>query len=156
MMKWLNELLSRKEPVSKSDTTDVKRVSIYHDYGLDMLKSGLASGDYGSSIKRYRNVTLVNVSQCKDRVSVFGLVSAWRGTGHSEWEYLLAGMFIMSLLEAINKHEEEADITCLFNRDLTASGGKVFPQEEIYNHLIDWFGIVADTGDELKLYLKLY
>ena len=150
-MKWLKKLLEQETP---TESVHKRGVDVYHDYGLSLLEFGLRSGDYGQNIRGFKKVTLTNVSKCKNTISVLGLVTTWKGTGHVEWEYLLAGWFIISVIETLENQKEEADITCLFDRDLIASNGKVFTKEQIYDHLIDWFDIESETDDEIRVSLK--
>ena len=126
-----------------------------YDYGMGILDVALRSKDFGWDSKPLtKKYILTNVKECENRVNVMGLVSAWRGTGHSEWEYLLAGVFMGIVLEALEKGEEQADITILFSRDLLASGGRKFEQEDVYNHLIKSFNIVDENDDEVYLVLS--
>ncbi|MFR2534537.1 MAG: hypothetical protein ACLTEH_03335 [Clostridia bacterium] len=127
------------------------------DYGLDMLVFVLLrSENYGwSDPKPFKKVTLVNAKDCENKISLMGLVSAWSGTGHSEWEFLLAGLFLCAVLDALENESNEADISMLFDHDLLARDGRMFTQEQIYAHLIPWFEIIKDTDDALNLKLKI-
>lgn len=127
-----------------------------NDYGLNRLGFFLRSEDYGwSDPKPFKKVTLVNLKECEDKISLMGLVSAWRGTGHSEWEFLLAGWFIHAVIEAQKNESTEADISMLFDRDLLARNDRIFTQKQIYAHLIPWFEIIEENANELKLRLKV-
>lgn len=124
-----------------------------YDYGLDALGIFLMGNDYGWKIHKenQRKVILTNPLDCKEKISLMGLTSVWRGTGHSEWEALLSWCFIKAVVDAIEHNKTEADITNLFNRDFLASGNRVFTQEQVYSHLIKWFDIIEETDDTLKL-----
>ncbi len=153
-MEWLKRILSKKE--STNDSNQDKRIDVYHDYGTSLLEYVLKSGDFEERIRgSQKKYILTNVEECKNKVSIFGLVTSWKGTGHMEWEYLLAAYFADTLMEALNKHQEEADITCLFDKDLMSKdGSKVFKQEDIYAHLIDWFNVESETDYEVRVSLK--
>lgn len=118
------------------------------------LNAGLRSNDYGWKEKPFKKVILLNVSDCQ-RISLTKLMKMWSRTGHVEWEYLLVGWFLMQVDEAVKEGQDEADITILFSRELSASRDRVFSQQDIYNHLIKWFDICEDTDDVLKLALHV-
>lgn len=79
------------------------------DYGMLSVAIGLSSNDYGWSepVDLNKHYILRDIDAYKEKVTVMGLVSAWRGTGHSEWEFLLAGIFISNLLEAWGKERRK-------------------------------------------------
>lgn len=153
-MKLWSILTKKNKEVGKFPKEEEKKIYNCHNYGFDTLDMGLRSGDFGWNRIPFKKVTLVNVVQCKDRISVFGMASAWRGTGHSEWEYLLAGVFVMIVKEAIENNKEQADISVLFGRELTASGDRVYTREQVYDHLMDSFNIIHEDAEELKISLK--
>ena len=125
---------------------------VQHNYGLDMLGFLLDSRDYGWSEPdtNHKKVILTNPQDCKDKITLMGLISAWNGTGHFEWEAVLSGWFIKSVLTAIENGENEADITNMFNRDLTASNNRVFTKEQVFAHLTKWFDI-AEDDDSIRM-----
>ncbi len=102
-----------------------------------------------------KKVILVNPKDCEKKITLSSMMAAWRGTGLSEWEAILAGLFVYAVVEAVNKDEEEADITNLFNRDYKAAGDRIFTKEQVYDHLIKWFDIVEETETTLKLKLRI-
>lgn len=129
-----------------------------YNYGLDGLGIFLASRDYGwtDPDESHKKVILTNPLDCKEKISLMGLISAWRGTGHSEWEALLGGWFIQAVVKSIENDNTEADITHLFNRDFLASNGRVFTQAQVYEHLITkWFDVVEETDEELRVKLHI-
>ena len=164
-MGFLKWLFSKKESIEPVETVNPQSHTAEkaaaapapYDYGLSGLELFLSTHDYGWSVPdpSHKKVILVNPLDCKEKISLMGLVSAWRGTGHSEWEAILAHMFILSVLNAIESGENEADITLLFNRDFTASKDRVFTKEQVYNHLIGWFDIVEETDEVLKLKIRI-
>jgi hypothetical protein len=54
--------------------------------------------------KRY---VLRDIDSLKMRVSMMGLISAWRGTGKSEWEFAMALLFMKPLRAAWNDGKDE-------------------------------------------------
>ena len=72
------------------------------DYGFEELDRALSSRDYGWSVsKGFKKVTLVNPKDCKHIITIRGVMNAWKGTGHREWEAILAGWFVQAVKEAI-------------------------------------------------------
>ena len=134
-----------------------KTAPAQYNYGLDELRIFLRSNDYGwtEPDKSHKKVILINPLDCKEKICLKGMVSAWRGTGHSEWEAILGVWFIQAVLSAIEKNANEADITRLFNHDLLASNDRVFTQEQVYNHLIRWFDIIEETDEVLKVKIHI-
>lgn len=128
-----------------------------YNYGLDGLWIFLSSRDYGwnTSDESHKKVILTNPRDCKEKISLMGMVSAWRGTGHSEWEALLGAWFIQAVLDALENDADEADITHMFNRDLLASNDRIFTKDQVYDHLIKWFDIVEETKDTMKLRIHI-
>ena len=128
-----------------------------YNYGLDFLGLCLRSNDYGWSDpdETHKKVVLTNPDECKEKISLMGMISAWRGTGHSEWEAILGAWFIQAVIDAIENESHEADITHLFNRDFLASRDRKFTQQQVYEHLIKWFDIVEETDELLKLRIHI-
>ncbi len=128
-----------------------KIVPITHDYGLSILDTVLCTQDYGWYTKPSKKVILTNPKECENKITVLGLVNEWKNTGHSEWEFLLAGWFVKCVLEALKNKSEEADITVLFNKDFLARKSLFFTKEQVYEHLIPYFNVIKETDDELRL-----
>ena len=128
-----------------------------YNYGLDSLGLYLMSQDYGwtDPDQTHKKVILTNVEDCREKLHFMSLMSAWRETGHSEWEALMSGWFVQAVIDALEAGETEADITHIFNRDYLAYGNKTFTQQQVYDHLIPWFDIVEETDDVLKLRLHI-
>ena len=139
------------EPKQKEITPSVP----YYDYGL-RYSSSIRSNEIGCTAPEntHKRVLLINALDCKERVSVFGMVCRWKETGHIEWEYSLATCFIEAVVDAIYRNSNQADITALFNCDF-ALGDHVFTREQVYNHIIKSFEIVEETDELLKLKLRL-
>ena len=122
-----------------------------HDYELGELGFALRSRDYGwERVPESKKVVLINADQCKNKITVTSVASAWRGTGHSEWEYWLAGYFVVQVVEALMNKENEADISMMFDRDLTASDGRRLTKAQIWEHLSKYFDIVEEEDDKIR------
>ncbi len=157
MEKILNRFFGKvaKAPMPTSEEKVIVAPTPY-DYGLSTLDIFLRSDDYGwSKPETRKKVVLTNPDECKEKISLKGMISLWRGTGHTEWEALLGAAFIQAVIDALENEADEADITNLFNRDFLASGNRVFTQEQVYNHLIKWFDIVEETDEILKLQIHI-
>ena len=125
------------------------------DYGLDFLNIALSSGNYGwtDPIVLPKRLVLVDLEAYREKVSIFSLISAWRGTGNYQWEALLAGIFVAALLRAYEKGAKEVDITKMFDRDLLANKNQVFTRSQIHDHIIKTFTKVDE--DDYYIYLRL-
>lgn len=126
----------------------------HFDSGLHVLPIVLRSGDYYWSERiSHKKVILCNPKDC-DKLTIWTVVSAWGGTGHLEWDFLLAGWFINAIQTALEA-ETEADISMLFCRDLFARNDKVYTSEQVYEHLLPSFEIIEENEKELRLNLKI-
>lgn len=127
--------------------TRYKKDKIYVD-----LK--LSSGDYGwTEPDRSVKVFLVNPATCAENpfFSTWNLMSLLYGTGHTEWEALMADVLMQTICKWYKKGAnagEPVDISMLFNRDYLASGYRRFTMEQVSNHLNRVFNIekVDDDG----------
>ena len=133
-----------------------EEVKVPGTYGTDLVYFLLKSGDYGWNMpdKNHKKVLLVNPKDCERKITLMGLVKAWRGTGHSEWEAILANWFIVAVVTAIDE-DTEADLTNMFNRDFLASRDRVFTKQQVFDHLIKWFEIVSEDDETLELRFKI-
>lgn len=149
----MSESKKKQKPVIKKCQ---KEMEIY-DYELGDLRFLLMSRNFAWKTREEENkkVILVNPKDCEEKITLSSMMAAWRGTGLSEWEAILAGLFVHAVVEAVNKDEEEADITNLFNRDYKAAGDRIFTKEQVYDHLIKWFDIVEETEKTLKVKLRI-
>lgn len=98
-----------------------------------------------------------------------GLISAWRGTGKSEWEFAMALLFMKPLRAAWNDGKDEVDITHLFEAEFTAwptgrnektitvNGNtyRVFDQEDVKKKVLPFFEILEETEDTIYLKARL-
>ena len=129
----------------------------YESHGLDLYAVILLIGDYDLSEpdKTHKKVILVNPQECYRKIWLTRLAREWRGTGHFEWEVILAGCFIQLVIDAVENNCSEVEITKLFNRDFYASHYRVFTKRRIYNHIINSFDIIENTTEILKLRFRI-
>lgn len=100
-----------------------------------------------------KKVILANPESLK-KTRLFDCASSFKGTGHAEWEYILAGWLISAAGKSIETGDE-CDISQLFNTTLLASNDAYFTPKQIYNHLIHFFTIQEETKDVLKLVINV-
>lgn len=145
---FFSNLFKDKKTETATPAEVLKPLKDTHDYGLETANVLLASGDFGWEPKTVKKtVILANTDKCADKLTLVGMIAQWHGTGHSEWECLLAVWFIEAVKEAV-KAKECADITILFNRDLTSGSAKM-TQKEIARHLAPHFKKVAEIDNTL-------
>lgn len=144
----------------KAETQEEVRAEepVEHDYlnCFELATNLMFSNGYGWKQKPFKKVTLTNVKDCENKISVLSVAASWNGTGHYEWELLLASNFVRPVVEALLNGSDEADISTIFRCELLhASGERVFSQEAIYGHLIPFFEIESETDEELRLAIKI-
>ena len=106
------------------------------NYELENMEELLGGHNLGwTTPNKNVKVILVNPEDCKERITLSMIAKSWEGTGHKQWEVLLAGWFIKAVLEALDQNKKEADISLLFNRDFLAEG-KYFSKKEVWEHLV--------------------
>ena len=131
---------------------------------MDLKSIGVC---YLPTPKRY---VLRDIDLLKMKVSMMGLISAWRGTGKSEWEFAMALLFMKPLRAAWNEGKDEVDITHLFEAEFTAwptgcSGEetkeingntyRVFDQEDVKKKVLPFFEILEETDEAIYLKAKV-
>ena len=91
-----------------------------HDYGLkeNIRYHTPLSGEPIRLKKPYKKVILVNVEDCKDRITVSHVRERLQGVGCKEWEDVLAHWLVEAIVQAILNGEKEADISKLFTCEL--------------------------------------
>ena len=125
------------------------------------LEIALRSEDYGweERTEPEKRVILTNPESLKS-VGIMSYVSAFRGTGHSEWEFLMGAWMIDAVGEALDTRNE-CDITVVFNTEFLAAPKKKgedyrrFTKEQVYNHIIKCFTIQENSKDILKLAINV-
>ena len=120
-----------------------------------LISMKLWSGDYSS---KYHNITkrflLTNPKEANN-VSLEEWIYRFNGTGHSEWETLLAVWLVIDIRRSLDT-KKDCDISDLFAVDLLASptskneSYRIFSSEEIYNHLAHIFKVVEETEQIVK------
>lgn len=126
-----------------------------------ILKMALGSNDYGwdERTEPKKRVILTNPEAVKD-TRLMSYVSAFKGTGHAEWEFLMAEFMIEAVGEALDTGKE-CDITVLFNTDFLAgarkNGGysRRFTKDQVYKHIIKCFTIQEESAELLKLSINV-
>ena len=124
-------------------------------WGLDILTVAMRSKDFGwdNIVEPEKRFILTDLHLYEGKVDVFALASYWRGTGHCEWENLLAAWLIYTVIDALKKGENRADISMLFTRDLIASRDRRFTKGQVYKYIFPSFDIADE--DEGNIYLRL-
>ena len=117
-------------------------------YPLRMLHR---TKDYAWEEVPYKKVILTNPQELIGRVNCVNLMSLWCGTGHGEWEAMLALIFIQSIEKAEANDLEEVDISSLFNHNLKASNNRNLPAEDVRQHLSKSFQVVEETPDLIRV-----
>lgn len=112
-----------------------------HNYGLNekARKYTPYSGEPIRVERPYKTVILVNVGDCKDRITVSHVCKRLEGTSWFQWEDLLAHWLVQSVVDAIQEGKEEADISKLFTCDLQGEdrvGMFTKPQERVIDFLM--------------------
>ena len=127
-------------------------------YGLDSMGIALRSNDYGWLPKREtgdKTHLLINRKDIPENFDIMSLASAWRDTGHFEWEYLLGVWFLWGVIEAEEKNEEYADISKVFETDLLASRDRTFTREKVREHIGKWFEKISEDDETVYWRLKI-
>ena len=103
--------------------------------------------------KNPRRVLIVNP---KDAVNLrlMDYATALQGTGHTEWEYMLAFLLVNSIRSAAAVGDE-ADVSEMFDRSYTAKGKKKMTANQILDHCMKIFTVVEDSPEVLKLRIKV-
>jgi hypothetical protein len=130
-----------------------EQVNYSEKFGMSLLNTALRSNDFGwtPAVPISKQYILTNAEEIRNSdIDLYQLVSLWRGTGHVEWEYIMAGFFLTKVIEVAAG--EEVNISQLFNKDMIASRDRVFTKEQAYEHLIKWFTVVNE--DESNIYLS--
>lgn len=125
-----------------------------HDYELDENVQKYTR--YGNPLMRekpyIKKVLLMNVEECKDRLTVSHVRIKLLCMGWSEWECLISNELVKIVVDAINNGEKEANITkifaCeLFGEDKIGEFGK--SQSSVVDFLLGRLFEVVDEDDEV-------
>ena len=123
----------------------------------NMLGLALRSGDYAIS-PRYelpKRYILKDVDAIPEWVDLYQVMSRFMQLGKTEWEALLAFLFLDIIEAAEENGENEADITGLFANDYSDRKGRKVTKEQVYDHLIKNFTITDETNEEVYLIFKV-
>ena len=129
--------------------------------------------DFNSIGIRYldcnKKYILKDIEALKEKISFRRCISAWRGTGKSEWEFMMGYIVVSTLRKAWKEHLSEVDITKLFQLELTAlptgyaeektvtidgDTYRVFDQSDIKAKILPSFEILSETDDTVELRFK--
>lgn len=128
-----------------------------HNYGLnENVRMYTPYSGKPIRIERpYKKVMLVNVGDCKDRITIWHVCHRLQGIGWFEWEDLLAHWLVQAVVDAVQEGKEEADISQLFTCDLRGDdymGEFVKSQEKVIDFLMGrLFECIYDDGDVMQV-----
>lgn len=127
-----------------------------HNYGLDMrIQKYTVRGNPIWVERPHKRVLLVNVNDCKDKITVFHVWRRLEGLGWCEWEELLAHWLVSAVVEAIDNGKSEADISKLFTCDLHGEDS-LGPFCKEQNRVIDFlmgrlFECIAEDDEVMRV-----
>lgn len=105
-----------------------------HDYGLDGEVNFGEFAYFGHiwEEKPGKHVTLVNVRECQERITVSHVRECLEDIGLFVWKDLLALWLVEAIVKAIDNGQEEADISKLFTCELHGSDnlGPLYKSQE--------------------------
>lgn len=120
------------------------------------LNFALSNRDYGwEPYVEIKKFILTNPEEAQ-KVQYMAWVSAFRGTGHAEWEFLMAAWMINAIRESLETGDE-CNISRVFNTEFLASPrneGEDYRRlkpEAVYKHIIKYFTIEEESGDVVVL-----
>lgn len=126
-----------------------------HDYGLSKKVEETTPWSRTSirEEKPYKTVILVNVDECRDRITVEKVRKSLIGeTGWECGQTLLAKWLVEAIVGAINNGEDEADITKLFTCNLRGEnmfGTYIRPQVWVINILMAHLFKCVEENDKM-------
>lgn len=128
-----------------------------HNYGLNESVREFTSYS-GKPIrieKPYKKVILVNVADCKDRITVWNVCYRLQGIGWFDWKDLLAHWLVQAVVDAVENGKEEADISKLFTCELRGEdryGMFTKTQERVIDFLMGrLFECLYDDGHVMRV-----
>jgi len=118
-----------------------------------LLNVALSSKDFGISppYELPKKYVLREVSNIPEWLGLYQTMANFRNLGKTEWEALLAMVFLTAIEEAEKEGKEEADITRLFQHDYSDRGEKKASKEKVTEHLMPFFTKVEETEDTIYL-----
>lgn len=130
-----------------------------HNYGLNehVIQYTPWSGDSIRVEKPYKKVILVNVEDCKDRITVNHVRARLMGMGWFEWEDLLSNLLVEAVVDALNQGRKEADVTKLFACELIGEdrlGKWTKPQYMVESFLMGRLFECMEENEE-RMYIRI-
>jgi len=118
-----------------------------------LLSVALSSNDYGCSppYELPKSYVLREVSSIPEWLNLYQTMGNFRNLGKTEWEALLATIFLSAIEEAEKEGKEEVDITRLFQHDYFDRREKKATKERVTEHLMRFFTKVEETEDTIYL-----
>ena len=150
------------EPKLLPEELEVERLNQF--YGIDEEGQPVDSFYYLSGGMREigwsepyesRTYILTDLEKYVEKISVWNLMSTWRGMGKSEWEFILSIWLMSSLRKAWKEGVKETDITNLFNRDLLATNDRIKTCDQVVEHISKIFSVVEENATEIRLVLNV-
>lgn len=133
-------------PYPTINPTDDDYEDLYDESHMMMILK--MSNDYAWKILVPKEkFILVNPQELFNYVTANKLMANWSGTGHIEWEALLAYLFINFLKEAELKDLNEIDISPLFYIEMYASGNRKMTAEQVRNLIMPSFKVLKKTSE---------
>ena len=126
-----------------------------------VLDYALRRGDFGweERAEPEKRVVLTN-PESLEGVGIMSYVKAFRGTGHVEWEFIMATWMIDAVGKALETGDE-CDITVVFNTEFLAAPKRKgddyrrLSKEQVYEHLIKLFTIQEESEDMIKVAINV-
>lgn len=113
----------------------------------------LGSNDYGWEINEGGKRYILTNPEDVLKFDIMSFVSAFRGSGHSEWEAIWGWVLIDCAGKAVHEGTP-CDISTLFNRDYLATRDRRFTGEQVWNHIKRFFTIESETDEEVVMKLN--
>lgn len=118
--------------------------------GRKTLQTVLCGGDYICKVTKPNcKVILSNVTECAENpnITILSIANAFKGTGHIEWEWLMADFIVRSISQAYENDVDSCDFSWLFNKSFSSKAGLSFSADEVRRHLSRYFSTVEIQPD---------
>ena len=117
----------------------------------------MAVFDWYAEKRNHKKVTLCNVQMCKT-ITCNNIIASLDGMGFFQWRRYLSYAFSDAVVKALERGENNADITKMFSCDLVcinSEGEHTKSQEEICACLMDkLFRTISETDEELIVSIR--
>lgn len=140
MLNFLKQLIVNANALRAVETTQETDIIKRYEHDKIYVDLALSSNDYGwSKVDRSVKVKLLNPEICSENTdfTTWNIMSQLKGTGHTEWEAILAASLMKSVCDWKKNGanlDDLPDISSLYNRDLLARE-MIFKKEKIGNYL---------------------